>query len=64
MPHYRDAESKVFLVSVKLEPGASADFELAYQMLLPRRRGMYYHPIPIFPGQVQSNDQGPISQSC
>ncbi|XP_022107830.1 uncharacterized protein LOC110988530 [Acanthaster planci] len=47
-----DPESKVFLVSVKVEPGALAEFSLTYQMLLPRRRGMFKHVVGLFPGQV------------
>ncbi|XP_038068542.1 uncharacterized protein LOC119737937 [Patiria miniata] len=50
-----DPESKVFLVSVKLEPGDSAEFSLSYQMLLPRRRGMFKHVVGLYPGQVVNN---------
>ncbi|XP_033646860.1 uncharacterized protein LOC117306366 isoform X1 [Asterias rubens] len=47
-----DPQSKVFVMSVNLKPANTADFSLVYQILLPRRRGMFKQHLGLYPGQI------------
>ena len=53
-PSHSDPESNVFVVSVNLKPGRTTEFTLTYQILLPRRRGVYKQYLGLFPGQVNT----------
>ncbi|XP_038066966.1 uncharacterized protein LOC119736992 [Patiria miniata] len=56
-----DPESKAFITSVNLKPGNTAEFALTYQILLPRRRGMFKQHLGLYPGQVVDNLQVDVS---
>ncbi|XP_071817702.1 uncharacterized protein [Apostichopus japonicus] len=47
-----DHESKMVILSIPLQPDQRAQFNLDYQMLIPRRRGNYEHKVSLFPEQI------------
>jgi hypothetical protein len=48
-------ESKVFVISVNLNPSSTVEFSIEYQILLPRRQGIYKHHVSLTPGQLVDN---------